>query len=94
MPRVSYLNTTENRIEASRRSCEAVAVLLKGTAGNALQLSKILGISPNTAQRRLKNPTQFTLEDLIRAGVELDIPCEELIGKIRWKVNGNKEETA
>lgn len=52
--------------------------LLKGYGLTPPKLAEILGVSPPTARRRLENPAQLTVEDLVRINRFGHVPLDEI----------------
>lgn len=84
MPKTSWLNTKQNRAAKGMNGINGIGILLRGYAKNPYQLSKVLGIAPETAAKKLENPERFTIGELLKAGIAFGIPAEELLAKVTW----------
>lgn len=84
MPRVSYLRTKNNRTRDAMAQLGKMTPLIRGHCGDAAKLGRTVGVSQPTAQKWLKNPELLTLEQLVKIALAYDIPCEDVVSKIRW----------
>ena len=84
MPAVKYIQTKANRAKASKQALTAIGKLIRGYSGTASGLARTIHVSQPTAQSRLNNPGELTLEELIDICIAYDIPCEDVVAKISW----------
>lgn len=72
MAEPKYLNTKAGKKKAAVKSLDAIARLFMGACGNARRFAPIVGCkTQNTAAKRLSNPKDFSLEEIITASVAL-----------------------
>lgn len=85
MPRISYLNTKSSKIAEATKRCEKLSHILKGYT-NAAQVagSELVDLKESTARKRLCSPQTMTLQELVQVCIAFDIPCEDVVSKIRW----------
>lgn len=58
--------------------------LIRGYFGSGEQLAAVLGCTGNTARRRLNNPKEITLGEIIILNQRGHISKEELLGALKW----------
>lgn len=56
---------------------------LKGRGFNSVKLAEVLGCSPNTAMKKLKEPKLFDLNDLMKLHYKGHIVWDELKGAMK-----------
>lgn len=62
---------------------ESVTELIRGKGYTSPKLAKVLGCSPNTAMKKLRNPHLITLEDIGKLHRGAHISMDELRGAIK-----------
>lgn len=62
---------------------QGFAEFLKGKGFNSIRLADVLGCSPNTAMRKLKEPKLFDLNDLMKLHYKGHIVWDELKGAMK-----------
>lgn len=62
---------------------QGFAEFLKGKGFNSIKLAEVLGCSPNTAMKKLKQPELFNLNDLLKLHRKGHIVWDDLRGAVR-----------
>lgn len=72
MAEAKYLNTKAGKKKAAVKSLDAISRLFMGACSNANRFAPIMGCKTQyTAAKRLSNPKDFSLEEIITASVAL-----------------------
>ena len=59
-------------------NCDGIIKLIRGENLNSVSLGRILGCSHSTAMHRIRNPKEFTLEELERIIKHTDLTLSQV----------------
>ena len=76
MPRVTYLNTPQIRLDKAVRAMNVLGGLIHQNCRTGEEMAKVLELSPARALARGKEPKSLKLEELAKMCVKLGYSCE------------------
>ena len=76
MPRVTYLNTPQIRLQKASKALCALGGVIHQNCRTGEDMAKVLGLSPARALARGKEPGSLKLDELARLCVNLGYSCE------------------
>jgi len=75
-------------LDKRRLPHEKLVKLIWGELGprgyTPVELAEIMGVTPNTARKRMREPGDFTLDELLKICRGLDIPLDALRAAITY----------
>lgn len=84
MPAINYISSKASRARTSKKNLDEIGKLIRGYSGTASALARTINMSQPTAQKRLNAPGELTLNELIDICIAYEIPCEDVLRKIKW----------
>lgn len=90
MPSITYLKTKDCKLKHARKALNGVSDVFRVKCPSSRKFGQVLGISGSTAWKRLDEPGSLTLDEVIRASVELGyegslvIKNGDISAEVRW----------